>query len=297
VCVLERAGNVVGFLPFQFRTRFHAAIGAGERVGEEMTDYFGLVARADLRLTPQELLRLSRLQHLYFSHLEQSQAGHGLTGAQCDTGLRICVDQGPAAYWSSLEARKAKFMADTERRQKKAERDLGPLRLQLGGTAEDLDTVIARKRQQFNRTGAVDVLEAPWKQQLLHRLLKLSERPCRGVLASLYAGDTWLASHFGIAGVDMLQYWFPVYNSDASQYAPGRLLERFIIDQTPELKVTAIDRGSGDTKSKRELANYSHLFYRGAWFREDVRSLVPRAVYSLSWRLAKQPIKAGEQTA
>ncbi len=296
VCVLERSGSVVGFFPFQFRTRFHAAIRAAERVGEEMTDYFGLVACEDLRLVPDELLRLARLQHFYFSHLEQSQAEHGLTGERCDAGLRTCLDEGPEAYWRSLQTRNAKFVADTERRQKKSERDLGPLRLELGGNDDDLDKLIARKRRQFNRTGVVDALEAPWKRQLLHRLLKLSERQCRGVLASLYAGDTWLASHFGIAGTDMLQYWFPVYNSDANKYAPGRLLEKFIIDRTPELKVTAIDRGEGDTPSKRELANYSHLFYRGVWFREDLRSLVPRAVYSLSWRFAKQPIKAGEQT-
>ena len=169
--------------------------------------------------------------------------------------------------------------------------------MQLNGDNAELDTLIAQKRRQFSRTGVVDGLAAPWKQQLLHRLLKLSLPQCRGVLASLYAGDTWLASHFGLAGLDMLQYWFPVYNDEAAKYAPGRLLAKWLIDRAPEFKVTTIDRGAGDTPAKRNFANFSHVFRRGTWFRDDVRSLLPRAVYSISWRLAKQSAQAGEHQA
>src|SRR5215472_11879754 len=80
VSVLTRGGQPVGFLPFQFRSGVHRFLRSAERVGEEMTDYFGLVAQPGLRLDDQFLLKLSMLQILNFSHLDETQTEYGLTG-------------------------------------------------------------------------------------------------------------------------------------------------------------------------------------------------------------------------
>src|SRR5215831_16906297 len=38
VCVIMRGAQIVAFLPFQFQSPLHRALGNAERVGEEMTD-------------------------------------------------------------------------------------------------------------------------------------------------------------------------------------------------------------------------------------------------------------------
>src|SRR5215467_4904938 len=87
VCVLTQGSRIVGFLPFQFRNLLHRTLRTAERVGEEMTDYFGLIAEPGLRTDVQELLRLAGLNSLYFTHLDQSQLDFGLEGEKPDVGL------------------------------------------------------------------------------------------------------------------------------------------------------------------------------------------------------------------
>src|SRR5215475_11910695 len=61
VCVLTRGSRMVGFLPFQFRNMLYRTLRTAERIGEEMTDYFGLIAEPGFRTDVQELLRLAGL--------------------------------------------------------------------------------------------------------------------------------------------------------------------------------------------------------------------------------------------
>jgi CelD/BcsL family acetyltransferase involved in cellulose biosynthesis len=100
------------------------------------------------------------------------------------------------------------------------------------------------------------------------------------------AGGRWVAIHFGLIGNGTLQYWLPVYNPEFSKYAPGRLLIHNIIEASSQHGFHTIDRGEGDTASKRELANEEHRFFRGVWHNQSVASSLMRGVHSLKWRFA-----------
>ena len=80
---------------------------------------------------------------------------------------------------------------------------------------------------------------------------------------------------------------FPVYNPELSKYAPGRLLLHHICKEAPMHHVRVIDRGEGDTPSKREITNDDHQFYRGSWHNKSASSYLTRGVQSVRWRFGK----------
>jgi CelD/BcsL family acetyltransferase involved in cellulose biosynthesis len=288
ICVISEEGRPVAFLPFQFDGSVRQALGWAERLGGEMSDYFGLVAGPDFRIEPERLLQLAGLRYLHFTHLEENQIVFGLSGERPETGFQIRLDDGGPAFWARLLASDKEFVKDTERRERQLARERGAPAFRVDGECAPgaLGELIAHKRDQYARTAVEDALLEPWKTRLLEVLAETRREDCSGMLCTLHAGDTWVASHFGLRNrLGVLQYWFPVYNAELKRYAPGRLLLKSIIDRAAELGIRTIDRGAGDSPAKRDLANDSHVFYRGEWQRKGPLALVARGALAAQWRL------------
>jgi len=287
LCMIERDGRAVGFFPFQFRSALTRWLGAAERVGEEMSDYCGLVAEPDFKIDARSLLHLSQLSSFSFSHLDETQTRHGLLGERPEIGLLSRMEQGGVAYWQEICARDTVLARDTRRRTRGLTEKLGPLRFEFRelNPHAALERLIDAKREQYARTKAPDALAEAWKHKLLHRLADMNEPGFAGVLSTLYAGETWLASHFGIRSRTVLHHWFPVYNADMSRYAPGRLLNQCLVEAADTHSFSVIDFGAGDSTAKRDFANASHNFTRGRWQRPGPRSLGFGLAMSAKWRL------------
>lgn len=289
VCVIEREGEIAGFLPFQYATALQRCLAAAERVGGEMTDYFGLIAGPAMHSAPTDLLRLAGIKHFYFTHLPEAQLQYGLEGERPEVGLLVDIKTAQGTYWEQRRNQDKKFVLDTERRARKLQTEYGALRfcLEEADWPSALDMLIERKRAQYQATGVQDCLQEHWKRNLLRQLAASPSDSCRAILSTLWAGDLWVASQVSLKGDHVLHAWFPVYNRELHQYAPGRLLLKNIIEAAPSLGITVIDRGVGDTKAKRDFATREQLFYRGAWRLPGLRSLVYRASCSVKWRLAR----------
>lgn len=286
VAVAASEDGPVAFLPFQYANGAMRLLAAGEPVGGGMTDYFGVIAAPDFTMDSRSFLRRAGLASLLFTHLDETQLRHGLSGEQPEPGLRIELRDGADAYWRELRRSNKSLVSDTERRMRRLVETHGPVRfhMQAGDPASALAMLIDAKRRQYARTGARDSLEEEWHRLLLHRLVASDDRLCRGVVSTLYAGDVWVAAHVGLRCMDTLHYWFPVYNEELGAFSPGRLLLKSIIDGAAEHGIAAIDRGSGTAQAKRDFANASHIYYRGLWHDTGVRQALFRAGMSLKWR-------------
>src|SRR6266702_4259372 len=243
VCRIRRDDRPVIFFAFQFKSIAHRWFGIGERLAGELSDYFGIVGKKDVRIDPETLLRLCGLRALLFTHLDESQGAFGLSGKVPEPGHLIDFPNGGAAFWQERRLLDKKFVADTERRERNLVRDFGPIRfdLQSSNPDVDLEKLIAAKRAQYSRTNVGDALGGRSTGQFLQALSKTDHPLCRGVLSTLYAGDTWVASHFGLRCNRTLHYWFPVYNPELSAYGPGRLLLRQILNCGSEDGISRID--------------------------------------------------------
>jgi CelD/BcsL family acetyltransferase involved in cellulose biosynthesis len=285
VCVLSRDGRPVGFLGFQYRTGFSRLLRAAERLGEEMTDYFGLVADPGVQLTSQDVLRATGLHSLTFTHLDESQRGYGLTGETPELGLLVRLDR-EQSYWEWLRKTHKKFVANTDRGQRQVEQTLGALRFTVAETEwqQPLQQLMDYKGQQYRQTGNENLFVPGWRRKLLEVLADCREASCTGMMSTLYAGDTWLASHFGLRNEICLHYCFPVYNPEFSRFGPGRVLLKLLLEHAPGLGIQIIDLGAGEAFYKKECSNDQHFYYRGKWSAASSRALVWRVAESLSWR-------------
>jgi CelD/BcsL family acetyltransferase involved in cellulose biosynthesis len=287
VCVVERSGRPVAFFPFQFGSRLNQLLGFGERVGGSLSDYFGIVAAPDVRLSPERLLALSGLNAVFFTHLDDSQEPYGLSGEQPEIGLRVVVGQDGDAYWQARRKHDPHFVAETDRRWRKLGNAAGPVRFVFheADPLPHLDRLIALKRIQYAQTGVGDVLADTGAQTFLKTLAGTDDPLCRGVMTTLYAGDTYVASHFGLMCEGTFHYWFPAYNADLGSLSPGRLLLRAVVGEARQQGIRRIDLGAGDSQAKRAFANEQQAYLRGLWRRSTPQAFVIQAWQSLRWRL------------
>ena len=262
VCRIVRDGRPVAYFPFQYRSRAHAIAGIGERLGGELSDYFGLVAEPGFCITPKTLLRLSGLRSLLFSQLDEGQSDKGLFGEKPEIGFRIDFPRGGQEFWEEKGRNDRKFVSDTERRERKLVQEYGPISFVFsdGDAERSLDRLIADKRSQYQRTHVRDVLSEERARAILRALCRTQDPQCEGILSTLHAGDTWVASHFGLRSGSTLHYWFPVYNPALKTFAPGRLLLKQIILSAQHNCLERIDRGGGDSPAKRDFATSQHFF-------------------------------------
>lgn len=288
VVLLRRAegGRLVGLLPLQPRSSLAGALGVYEPVAAVLNDYFGLLGMRGLRVSPAQLLEASSIGCIHFSHLDEEQSAHGLDGEEPRIGLRTRIRSGSDSNWDELRLADKKLVSDTERRERKLEADVGPLRFsfQVRQRRELLDQLIALKSNQYQRTRQDQgPLFEPSNIRLLHLLLDARAPECTGVLSSLHAGGRLVALHFGLQSGGTLHFWFPVYDQQFAAYSPGRILFRHVMRDAPDYGIEVIDRGEGDSKAKRDFANEEHLFYKGVWA-YGARGLVAKAALSATWR-------------
>ncbi|MHB1206368.1 MAG: GNAT family N-acetyltransferase [Rhodospirillaceae bacterium] len=285
VAAIRDRGLPLAYLPFQFAGPWQRRAGAAERVGGHLSDFFGVIAGPDLQFAPADLLQLTRLNAFTFSHLCADQA-ETLGSEKPEQGSRANMGTDWQAYWAARCVSEKAFAADTERSRRKIAETLGELRF----TFDDrdpaaFDHLIAAKRVQYKKTGVADALEQPWTRMLLGTLARSRAIHCTGVVSTLYAGDTWVASHFGISSPRTLHYWFPVYNPELSRFSPGRLLLRALLEAAAGRRIATVDFGAGDAAYKRKFATESYKVFRGDWYKPGLTSFGYRMAQSLTWRL------------
>ena len=288
VCLIYRNKKLCAFFPYQFSTVLTTWLKAAEPAGGRMTDYFGLIAAPDLTVSASQLLSLARLNQVTFTHLDESQLAFGLSGEAPRPGLRIACRAPCGAARTSIFDHK--HQADLKRKTRLLIQEVGALHFTFDvqeNRLQHLQSLIRQKRSQYAKSNVSDALRSRWKHRLLEHLLYTVCNECSGILSVLYAGDQWVASHFGIRGNGILQYWFPVYNPALGRYSPGKILLDQIAQASTRHAIHTIDRGEGNAQSKMEAPGDQHQFYRGVWHNGTAPTLVVRGSQSLLWRLGK----------
>lgn len=288
--VILDQGQIAAIFPYQYNSRWGRLAGAAERIGGELSDSFGLIAQREFRIDPTDLLHLARVNYINFSHLDEVQFRHGLRGGQPRTGLRVQLVPGAERPLEAVQSVTRHYMKDSAKRERKLHDEVGTITFEFDAEenrANLLADLIDKKRAQYRSTGVTDALAATWKQSTLHRLSDCKAATCRGILSTMFAGDQWIASHFGLLGNGIFHLWFPVYNPKFSQYSPGRLLLHHMLHSCKSHGFQTIDRGEGDTARKREIANEEYRLFRGVWTNKTGASYVIHALNRVKWRLGQ----------
>lgn len=252
VLVLED-GNQRGFLPFQLAT--------GPRLAEPvpLCDYQMIVGSPGARWDIRKILSSARLVAWDFSHLLVDTVGDepNFSGPTIYT-RQIDLHAGYDRYVEDLRLA-GKTQKNLKEKRKKLERDLGPVRfVALDADPARLESIFTWKGQRFGEFSEST-------RACLRALHRTHADGFRGVLSSLWAGDTLVAVHFGMVADGTLFYWFPAFNPELSRYTPGALLIQDLIANLSQFKATILDLGPGGEGYKNYSSNRSLALTSGAY--------------------------------
>lgn len=282
VAVIEDSSQTIGFFPFE-------RVGArtGRPVGGPLSDYHGVITAASTRLDVAKLISACGISRWGFDHLvDHSDAFQHFVEVK-ESSPYVDLSQGYDAYIRERREAKSDVIGQTLRKERKFARDAGPLRFlfhqQDLGT---LETLIRWKREQYRRTGTVDVFEFPWTGELLRRLLTDPSADLQAVLSALYAGENLAAVHFGLRSHGVLHSWFPAYDVALGRYSPGAVLTLKILERCVEHGVERYDFGKGPEAYKRSFTPLAAPLVEGRVDTSSLRRSVRRA-----WRKSKDWVK------
>jgi CelD/BcsL family acetyltransferase involved in cellulose biosynthesis len=241
-------------------------------------DFHGPATAPGVLIDPLELVRETGLRALRFDHVSEERSEFAPWVDDREESPFIDVTGGLDGYLSRLPKASRDKLSRVRRMTNKAARQLGEVRLVHG--AQDpalLDWVISNKRTQYHATGAYDFFAMPARREFVHRLAQMRVNDFAGTLSAVYAGETLLAAHFGLCDSAVLHWWFPVYDRDHAELAPGWILLRELIAAAPALGITRIDLGPGEEDYKLKAMTGSMVVCQGEVTADRVRRRLRRA--------------------
>jgi CelD/BcsL family acetyltransferase involved in cellulose biosynthesis len=243
VAILEDAGSVAGFLPFEAGRRGH-----GRPVGRPFSDYHGPVLDEAGAIDARELVRACGLATWSFDHLPAGIAA--FAPHVWSHGSSPCLD-----LTDGFDPGASSDIRGAQRKARKLAREVGPLRFVPDSDDADLlAQTIAWKRQQYAATGVTDVLADAAGRELLGHVHAARATGFAGMLSVLHAGDRVAALHLGLRADGVLHSWFPVYNPELHRYSPGLVLLLELAEAAPALGIRELDFGKGEARYKLALA-------------------------------------------
>ncbi len=247
--VVTRQGKIAGLLACE-TTRGDEI----EPLGKCFNDAHGLVCDPTTPVPYSELMRGSPWKAFRFHALAGAGVDHDPYVLGHTKTFMASLDQHPGHYVAHLE-QTSETIVKQRRKTKKLIKQLGPLRLEFDCRCPQvLQQTIQWKRSQYRRNYLYDILGVPWAQAMLNELWQHRDG-CRGLLSALYAGDTLIASHFGLLDRGILHYWFPTYDHSRGDCSPGTAMFLEMAKQSPEHGIQKIDLGYGDHSFKHKIAD------------------------------------------
>jgi len=260
VAVLEDGGEVVGFFPFE-RLR----LGLGRPIGAGLSDCQGVVHRRGWSWRARELLSSSGLASWRFDHLVASQAPFAPYHRRVHESWMLDLSDGYDAYLASRRAASKTLVKTLERKARKLEREVGPLRLTCDLAAgEALRTLMAWKSDQYARTRAVDAFRDRSLVALLEHLVADGGSWCQALIYTLHAGERLAAVDLGLRSPVILSSWFPAYDPALALYGPGHLLLLRTAEAEARRGTALLDLGRGHEEYKPRYASTTRAVADGS---------------------------------
>lgn len=283
VAIFEEGGRPQGYFPFQ-----RAAGNRAIPVGGAINDFQGVVARKGLAFDAERLVRDCGLCSWRFTQLIVSQRPfqryHWFTADSPSMDL----SEGFAAYARRRREDGHVLISRTERKIRRAAREIGPVRFEAEASDPCLfDLLVDWKERQYARMRAANPLARPCTLAFFRRLLTRDDNDFRGVLSALYFGDRPAALHFGLRCGNVLHLWFPAYEKELGRYSPGIIFFIQLARAAEAMGVSRVDFGAGNERFKASFRSAGTQVAVGAVGIGALAAAVQREwLYTKSWLLA-----------
>lgn len=250
VAVLDQ-GGARAYFPYHRRSG-----GVAKPIGGPLCDYQGVIHGADFHFEAEELLAACGLASYDFNHALAEEASFHAGAVSSSASPFMDLSSGFEEYAKTLPQAGRHAVKETERRRRKLEREVGPVRFVYKDRDEEAwRWLVETKSRAFRRMGVKPAFELPWIAALLARLRNADSADFSGILSTVRAGDTIVAAHFGMRSARVLHWWFTTYDEAHRAYAPGLILILEVARLAASEGWSILDFGRGDQYYKTAFAN------------------------------------------
>jgi CelD/BcsL family acetyltransferase involved in cellulose biosynthesis len=258
--VITQNGTLRGFLPLHL-----SRTGVARPLGGPLGDHHGVISD-DNQLNPLAALKSAGLKALSFEGALADQTGLATQMSETQPSWAVDLSAGYEAWLADRQRADAKAMRNIRARRRKLEDTASELVVRVDDRREAVfDALFELKREQYRRTRAVDVFVAPWARHLVKDMFHTQTPEFGGLLSTLEIDGQMAAAHFGIRSQHVLHYWFPVFDHQFAKFGPGLHLFMEIAQQLESEGIQQIHLGPGAMDFKKRLANTSFEIGRGQW--------------------------------
>lgn len=179
--------------------------------------------------------------------------------------------------WTLFARERIRHLSDSNRRRRKLER-LGPVRIAIAATAEEREQFLAAmmrlKRRKFVETHGLDAFTLPGATDFYRTSTGRLGAAGTVQLSALLLGERILAAHWGYVVGNRFYHLMPAHESgEWRAYAPGRLLNEWLLQWAIEQKLEYLDFGIGDEPYKFDYCDV-HIALHDAYLPQTMRGRV-----------------------
>lgn len=248
VAVLGNGHQTIGYWAM------HRINGVAKPVGRFLNDAHNVVAAPQIEIDWRWLLKECQVVAFDFHSLvgDASHLEHGMIDGYHQS-FAANISRRAGCFVDSME-QSHRTMRKQNQKTRKMARECGPLRFEIDcRDPAVLQTAIAWKRDQYQRTHILDLFGPTWTRRMLQQMHRLEDNhSCHGMVSALWAGDQLVATHIGMREGKLLHYWFPSYNETFARYSPGTALFKEIAKHACQHGIETIDMGYGAQPYKRK---------------------------------------------
>jgi len=259
VAIITENDREIAFFPFEQRGK------TGRPLGIKLCDFQGIVRAPGTAFDVRELLAGCGLTRWHFDHVVASQPEFVDGHLRVEESPYIDLSCGFDVYAEQQQQAGRKLISKINAFQRKAERDLGPVRFEWHTSDRAVfKTLLEWKSAQRKQTGTFDVLRFEWVTRTLDALRKIHSEDFGGVLSALYINDTLAAASLNMKTSTVLHMWFMTYDVALGPYSPGHILTLATIQAAAERGIQRVDLGRGENAYKKRLNSGCLLVGEGA---------------------------------
>jgi CelD/BcsL family acetyltransferase involved in cellulose biosynthesis len=275
-----------GFFPAQRLSRY-AAMG----LGAPIADYQGVVGANWLTIDHAKLCRALKVGRIDLTHVPQEQVilprQAGLEGSWI-----VELEGSAEAYRMRQKQARREFVRQTDKKQRKIEKERGPLEFAAFSTdAMHLETLLCWKLAQLARSGQPPIWSQPWVRGVIDRSFAAPGHEFGGALFTMSIDGRLIAANYMLRSHGVLHDWIIAHDNEFDAYSPGLLLGRWAVEWAAENGFSEIDFGPGEQQYKRQLATSQRMLAWGAATRLSWSGAVRRAEFALRAGIERVPQK------
>lgn len=251
VAIFERAGQVVGFLPYHLLAR-----GVAKPIGGHLNDYHGAIVAPGIDPGDSELLQAALLAAYDFNHLPAELGRNANIARPNLSSPKMEIAEGHEVYLRGRDASFRRGYSAMQRKLRKLGREVGEIAFTFHSTDPAHVGAHAHMRTAlYRKAGIKDAFASGWQGDVIACLRAMRDPDFRTVLNVLRAGEEVVAAHFGLVSRGTMHWWFPAYADSRGQYSPGIAMIDLVAREAAPEAIKAIDFGRGDERYKSFFAN------------------------------------------